>query len=100
MPPETQPMKPMQSTQSLFANFQLPTPTTKARNEREELLEQFVAEINREREGTNYKPVTFMAIKVKTAHLDLYDLKYFYRQCLLYKGGFSKCFFGALKTAK
>lgn len=46
MPPETQPMKPMQSTQSLFAGYKLPTTKTRKLNPRQELIEQITCELN------------------------------------------------------
>jgi hypothetical protein len=72
-------------------------PFAKARNERDELLMKFQAKINEERKGTEYKPMSFMAIKIKLTHLDDWDLKMFYETCNN-SLNFSRCFFGKLKV--
>jgi hypothetical protein len=67
------------------------------------ILNQFQETINKEREGTKWKPLTGKAIAIKTSHLNLAELEYFYSLCKDYKqrnGSFSKCFFGALKVDK
>jgi hypothetical protein len=73
-----------------------------ANSERAELIGFFADEINKERKGTKYKPVTYRYIAVKLSHIksrsDLYYLK---SQALDYQarhGSFSKYFFGALKA--
>jgi hypothetical protein len=70
--------------------------TTKARNEREEIIENIREQLNKGREGTKYKPLTFVAVKLKITHLDDWDLKFFYDKCKKAKS-FGGCFFGELK---
>lgn len=82
-----------------IALFSLPEKTT-IKSERAFILSQFVEEINKERENTKWKKVTGRAVAIKTSHISLHDLKYFYSTCKDYKnrhGSFSKGFFGALK---
>lgn len=70
-------------------------------NERQAVLKQFQDEINSERMGTKYKPVTGRAVAMKLSHIkDLQTLYYFLSICRDAKhrrGSFSKCFFGSLK---
>ena len=74
---------------------------SKITNERQDIIRQFVENINAERIGTKYKPLSPRAIAVKVGHLkDNQTLYYFLSQCNTYKkekGSFSKCFFGALR---
>lgn len=79
------------------------------RNEIEEILQQFVSQINLERaENRRLKPTTFMAVKMRLLAIcrDKYALRDFYQECLRYKnrpqgnGSFSRCFYGATKTKK
>lgn len=71
-------------------------------NERQGILKQFLEEINKERVGTKYKPLTGRAVAIKLSHLkDNHTLYFFLSQCKDYKnrqGSFSKYFFGALKV--
>lgn len=71
-------------------------------NERQFILSQFLEEINKERLGTKYKPMTGKGVAMKLAHLkDNYTLYYFLSSCRDYqkrKGSFSRYFFGALKV--
>lgn len=75
---------------------------TKVKSERADIIRQFMEEINKERIGTKWKPMTGRGIAIKVGHLkDNKTLYYFLSQCKRYKnegkGGFSKCFFGSLK---
>lgn len=87
----------MESLASLFEGFEIKQ-TSKARNEREELIEKFQKSINAERIGTKYKELSFLAVKLKVSHLDNFELYRFYRMCESSRSGFGKCFFGALKV--
>lgn len=81
---------------NLFDNYKLPE--KKRGSQRADLIQQFVDQINKDRIGTKFKPVTGKGIAMKLSHVkDIGDLYYFYSVCKQYKGGFSKCFFGSLK---
>ena len=73
----------------------------KTLNERQDILRQFLEEINKERLGTKFKPMTGRAVAMKVSHLkDNHTLYYFLSTCKDYKnrhGSFSKSFFGSLK---
>ena len=74
-------------------------PTTKAKDKRAHLLEQFLARINtEERRTAGYKDVKPARLGMMLSHVDTDDLEAFYKQCATYKGAFSKAFFGALKV--
>ena len=60
------------------------------------LIETAKENINKERDGTKWKKVSFMAVKMKVRHLDDWDLGMFVSQCEK-ADSFSKVFFGALK---
>lgn len=73
-----------------------------ANSERAALVQEFVDEINKEREGTAYKPIHGRAVAMKLSHVKrLSDLYAFLSACREYKakgkGEFGKAFFGALK---
>lgn len=74
----------------------------KTLNERQDILRQFLEEINKERIGTKFKPITGRAVAMKLSHLkDNHTLYFFLSQCKDYKNrnkSFSKYFFGALKV--
>ena len=65
-------------------------------NERQLIIKDFLDAINRERQGTKYKPLTAKFVAVKLGHLSTFDLKFFFKQCYDSKS-FGKVFFGALK---
>lgn len=74
---------------------------TKITNKRQYILQQFIDEINKERLGTKWKPVFPKSVAIKTAHLSIPDLEYFFSTCKEWqqrKGSFSQCFYGALKN--
>lgn len=77
------------------------TQKTQIRSERAYIVSQFLEEINKERLGTKYKPMTGRGVAMKISHLkDNGILYYFLSECKDYKnrnGSFSKYFFGALK---
>lgn len=65
-----------------------------------ELVQFFQEEINKERRGTKYKPLSFMAVRNKVSHLDIGTLYWFKSVATDYKnrnGSLSKFFFGSLK---
>lgn len=78
------------------------TPVRKFKTERQYVLSQFVDEINKERLGTSYKPITGRYVAVKLAHIkDMHTLYWFLSECKDSKnrnGSFSKRFFGSLKV--
>ncbi len=75
---------------------------SKIRSERAFIISQFLEEINKERIGTRFKPMTGRGVAIKLGHLkDNYTLYYFLSTCRDAKnrrGSFSKCFFGSLKV--
>ena len=73
----------------------------RAISERASVIQQFVEEINKERMGTKYKPVSGTQIAIKLSHLKLSDLYTFLSLARDYKNrqkSFSKYFFGVLKN--
>lgn len=66
------------------------------RIEREEFLQLCLERINKDRIGTKYKPLPFLALKLKVKHITDEDLKYHYFQCIK-SDNFSRLFFGLLK---
>jgi hypothetical protein len=72
---------------------------SKARNEREEIIENIRERLNKDREGSKWKPLVHMAVKLKVKHLDDWDLKFLYDKCKRAKS-FGSCFFWNLKTNK
>lgn len=90
---------------NLFENFKLPEKEkSRITNERQEIISQFVDEINKERIGTKYKPVTGRAIAIKLSILKTnQELYQFLSECRDYKnrqGFFGKRFFGGFKEHK
>lgn len=92
----------MEATLFTFQNFNFVKPVSKISSERQMVLKEFVDEINKERIGTTWKPITGKAVAMKLSHVkSLQDLYYFLSNCRDYKarnGNFSKCFFGSLKV--
>lgn len=85
--------------QQISTLFKIEKP--KALSERSELLSLFLEEINKERKGTKYQPVTPKFLAIKLSHIPTKDLYYLKSICLDSKnrtGSFSKCFFGSLKV--
>lgn len=74
----------------------------KVLSERQYILSQFVEEINKERIGGKFKPVSGRQIAIKLSHIkDNHTLYYFLSSCKDYKnrsGSFGKCFYGSLKV--
>lgn len=84
-----------------LATFKYQKPVSKITNERQDIIRQFVDEINTEREGTAYKKIWPKVVAIKLGHLKKDELYWFLSTCKEYKakhGSFSKAFFGALKT--
>lgn len=77
------------------------TQKSRITNERQDIVRQFLEEINKERVGTKYKPMTGKGVAMKLSHLkDNGTLYFFLSECKDYKnrnGSFSKYFWGALK---
>lgn len=71
--------------------------TVKARNEREELLEQFREMLNSDRVKSGYKPLTFVSLVMILKHVPTGDLYPFYKKCLNARI-FAQCFWGSLKV--
>lgn len=71
-------------------------PGTKFSNERQELVQRCVDEINRGREGTKYAKVTWGQINGKLAHVKGWDLSWFVRECEK-ADNFSRLFYGKLR---
>ena len=66
------------------------------RNEREEFLQLCLERINKDRIGTKYKPLSFLALKLKTQYLSDKDLKWLYFHCEK-SDNFSRLFFGLIR---
>lgn len=77
---------------------------TRIKSERAFILSQFVDEINAERIGTKYKPITGRAVAMKLQLLKTnQDLYAYLSECRDYKnrnGSFGKRFFGGSKVKK
>jgi len=72
-----------------------------ANSERASVIEQFVKDINEERIGTKYKPVTGKQIAIQLSHLNLPSLYTFLSMAKDYKNrqrSFGKFYYGALKN--
>lgn len=99
--------------ESLFADLKIqdfinPPVKSKITNERQSVIKMFVDALNLTA-GTRYKKnntwVTVKEVKpsyvaYKLSHLKIQDLYGFYSVCRDSKSGFSKTFYGALKTKK
>jgi len=90
----------MQQIASLF-NIERQEVKKTITNERQYILSQFVDEINKERVGTKWKPVTGRAVAMKLSLLKTnQELYQFLSECKDYRnrnGSFSKRFFGGGK---
>lgn len=73
--------------------------TRGGKSERQELIQKFVDQINAERVGTEWKPVSWGQINGLLRHLKEDGLYRFYGNCAE-AASFSKCFFGVLKSKK
>jgi len=73
---------------------------TRFANERQEIIQKFVDGINKEREGTKYKPMTWKAVNGKLSHIkNIETLRDFYKDCKKSKN-FGAKFFWSLKVDK
>ena len=91
----------MQDMKNLLAHYQIKK--SKISNKRQMLIKDFVDELNLERVGTKYKPLTSKIVAIKLGHLSEFDLEAFLSICRDYKnrgGSFSKRWFGGLKEQK
>lgn len=96
----------MQSIGTLFNTNTIPEKKSKISNERQWVIKQFVDELNKNvgekyKVGEVWKVVkevkpSFVAFKL--SHLRIVDLYNFLSTCRQSKSGFSKCFYGALKS--
>ena len=81
-------------------NYQLPEVKRFNRKEdlsqRASLIKEFLERLNKEREGTTWKPLTARAVAVKLGHLDTWDIGIFLAKCKEAKS-FTGCFWGNLK---
>ncbi len=73
--------------------------TLKITSERQELIQRFVDNINVERVGTRWKPVTARQINTLISFLPVRDLYWLLGECERAKS-FSKKFFGVLRDTK
>ena len=98
----------MQSIGTLFNIDTIPEKKSKISNERQWVVKQFVDELNKTA-GTKYKvgdqwkvvkEVKPAFVAFKLSHLRMVDLYNFLSTCKQAKCGFSKCFYGALKTVE
>jgi len=73
-------------------------------SERAEIVKMFVDEINKEREGTKWKPVTGRSVAIQLSCLKTnFELYNWLSQCRDYKnrnGSFGKIYYGALDLKK
>lgn len=87
--------------QNLFQDFKIEKPKDKITNERQSIIKEFVDEINKERIGTKFKPVTGRLIGIKLGILKTNrELYAFLSECRDFKnrnGSFGKRFFGGFK---
>jgi len=102
-----------------------PEPTSKANSERAAMIEYFVTPLMEERREANIerfkkwmvnnknkssedfkkskeylRPMRVARIAMMMSHIPTEDLHPFFKQCLAYKGGFSRAWWGALKVNK
>jgi hypothetical protein len=81
-----------------------PKEKSRITNERQSILKEFVDEINKEREGSKWKPITGRAVAMKLQLLKTnQDLYAYLSECRDYKnrnGSFGKRFFGGSKVKK
>lgn len=68
-------------------------------SERQELIQRFVDNINLERAGTTFKPVTARQINALVSFLCVRDLYWLFAKCE-HAQSFSKKFFGVLRDTK
>ena len=89
----------MEHISTLFKNFEIKK--SKISNKRQTLIKEFVENLNIEREGTKYKPLTSRVVAIKLGHLSEFDLEAFLSMAKDYKnrkGSFSKYYWGTLKN--
>lgn len=70
-------------------------------NEKTCLITQAVNEINKEREGTKWKPVSYISVFRKLQKKTEFEIRLCLSNCKDYKnrnGSFGKCFWGSLKN--
>lgn len=86
---------------NLFEKYEVVKLKSTIVNERQSILAQFLVEINLERIGSKYKPLTGRAVAMKCSHIPTKDLYPFLSNAKDYQnrnGSFSKYFFGALRV--
>lgn len=83
----------------IFSTLQFPAPLKKSRRtERGDFIDTFTAKLNAERDGVKYKKLKKSFVAFKMSHIKTSELYFFLKQCEEYSGGFSKAFWGSLKT--
>lgn len=83
----------------LFSKYQFPVKSRAT--ERGEILKSILEKVNKEREGTKYKPLTLKGLAVKLSHLDVSSLCYLTSICKDYENrgdSYSKCMWGSIKV--
>lgn len=83
----------MESIGTLF-NYQ--PQQSKITSERQLVLKDILEQINREREGTKWKPLSARGLAIKVSFLSTEDLKYHHYNCLKAKE-YGRLFFGLIK---
>lgn len=86
----------------LKSRFQLES-KPKRGDYRSDMIKEIMDNVNKERIGTKFTLLSFIAVKKKVEHLDDSSLAYTLSICKDSKNrgkGFSKCFFGCLKVKK
>ncbi len=68
-------------------------------NERQDIIQQCVDRINKDRKGSPFKAVSWKQINGKVSHLKGFELNWFFRECQK-SANFSRYFFGKLKIQK
>ena len=81
----------------LTEGYSIKKENTKITNKRQFVLSEILQKLNKQREGTVYKPITPKTLAMKIAHVKTPDLEIFHYQCEKSKN-YSKCFFGRLKV--
>lgn len=102
---EYEPIKEMLRVgQFALVKYQKPEKKKRGGGERASIVKEFVDEINKERDPTEYKPVTGRQIGVMLGVLKTnHELYQFLSECKDYRnrnGSFSKRFFGGFKVKK
>ena len=83
---------------NLFEEYQAPVIVkSKITSERQSVIAEALKIINKEREGTKWKPMTGRGLAIKVSHLSTSDLKYHHYNCSKAKE-YGRLFFGLLRN--